>query len=228
MATLRSPAKSKTFIGLHLSLFVLHVKSHQNQRGFRNRNKANIRLRAKLFVVTWMIWDGFLKDPKEKLPTWRPAWIQSSRGYFGHWQTTRCSCLERIAACMDWTRETPPPMSPGFRCDNAVEMQHYLQSFWQVGETQNYIFVSTQKGWNSYTKMSISHLQNAKGINRIPPTFSLSAAFDHLAVQLIGSRRWHIRLVISETITTGTEAHMLRFGDPGDMVTWWLSREGVT
>lgn len=96
-----------------------------------------------------------------------------------------------------------------------------------MGETQNY-FAYTQKGWISYTKISISTFKNATGINRIPPTFSLSAAFDHLAVQLIGSRRWHIRLVISETITTGTEAHMLRFGDPGDMVTWWLSSEGVT
>lgn len=76
--------------------------------------------------------------------------------------------------------------------------------------------------------MSISHLQKCQRNQQNPPNFSLSAAFDHLAVQLIGSRRWHIRLVISETITTGTEAHMLRFGDPGDMVTWWLSSEGVT
>lgn len=63
--------------------------------------------------------------------------------------------------------------------------------------------------------------KHAKGINRIPNFFPFGrAAFDHLAVQLIGSGRWHIRLVISETITTGTEAHMLRLGDPGDMVTW--------
>lgn len=80
-----------------------------------------------------------------------------------------------------------------------------------------------QKRLYSYTvpKCQFPTFKNAKGINKIPHSiFSLSAAFDHLAVQLIGSRRWHIRLVISETITTGTEAHMLRFGDPGDMVTW--------
>ena len=126
---------------------------------------------------------------------------------------------------------------PGFRCDNAVEMQHYLQSFWQVGETQNY-FVDTQKSWcflgekKKEAGIRIPKCQfppsKCQRNQQNPPNFSLSAAFDHLAVHLIGSRRWHIRLVISETITTGTEAHMLRFGDPGDMVTWWLSSEGVT
>lgn len=127
-----------------------------------------------------MIWDGFVKDP-ELTPNWiQPAWIQSSRGYFGHWQTTWCSCLERIAACMDWTRETPRPV-PWFQVWGiAVEMQHYLQSFGVSGRNSELfcwhtkimlLFEKKKRGWNSYTKMSISHLQKCQRNQQNPPNF---------------------------------------------------------